>query len=112
MGRLIDAKDFDLRVANKSMTEVFPNWKELPQEVQDAVCKHAQHLHMLLETQPTIEAEPVVHAYWERYNENGDWRCSNCKGYHFHNGGMIKKYKRCPNCGAHMDLKEADNDPG
>ena len=62
-----------------------------------------------VEMAPTIEAEPVVHAYWERYNENGDWRCSHCKGYHFHNGGMIKKYKRCPNCGAHMDLKEADH---
>lgn len=60
MGRLIDAKDFDLRVAQKSMTEVFPNWTELPKEVQDAVCKHAQHLHMLLETQPTIDAEPVT----------------------------------------------------
>lgn len=71
-----------------------------------------------LELSPTIEAEPVVHAYWELYNENSDdywkrgWRCSHCKGYHFHNGGMIKKYKRCPNCGAHMDLKEADHDPG
>ena len=68
MGKLIDAKDFDLRVANKSMTEVFPNWKELPEEVQDAVCKHAQHLHMLLETQPTVDAVEVV-------------RCKDCQHF-------------------------------
>lgn len=63
----------------------------------------------------SLDVEPVVHAFWEIYNEDSDdywkrgWRCSHCKGYHFHNGGMIKKYKRCPNCGAHMDLKEADH---
>ena len=56
-----------------------------------------------IDAQPTIEAEPVVHAYWQIYNESGDWRCSHCKVYHFHNGAMIKKYKRCPNCGAKMD---------
>lgn len=54
-----------------------------------------------------VEIEPVVHAYWQPYDvaENGStlgWRCSHCKGYHFHNGGMRKKYKRCPACGAKM----------
>ena len=66
--RLIDANDFDLRVSQKKMTEVFPNWKELPVEVQDAVCKHAQHLHMLLETQHTVDAVEVV-------------RCKDCVSY-------------------------------
>lgn len=70
--RLIDANDFDLRVSQKKMTEVFPNWKELPVEVQDAVCKHAQHLHMLLETQHTVDAVEVVRCndcvYWEDGN--------------------------------------------
>lgn len=64
--RLIDAKAFDLRVSQKKMTEVFPNWKELHMEVQDAVCKHAQYLHMLLETQHTVDAVEVV-------------RCKDCK---------------------------------
>lgn len=68
MARLIDAKAFDLRVSQKKMSEVFPNWKELPQEVQDAVCKHAQHLHMLLETQPTVDAVEVV-------------RCKDCEHF-------------------------------
>lgn len=54
--RLIDAKAFDFRVSEKLMSEVFPNWVELPKEVQDAVCKHGQYLHMMLETQPTVDA--------------------------------------------------------
>lgn len=43
-----------------------------------------------IDRMPTIDAEPVVHAYWELYNENSDdywkkgWRCSHCRGYHFH----------------------------
>ena len=64
--RLIDAKDFDLRVSQKKMSEVFPNWKELPKEVQDAVCKHGEYIHMLLETQLTVDAVEVV-------------RCKDCK---------------------------------
>lgn len=55
--RLIDAKAFDLRLSQKKITEVFPDWKKLPQEVREAVCKYAQHFHMLLETQPTVDLE-------------------------------------------------------
>lgn len=86
--RLIDAKAFDLRVSQKKMTEVFPNWKELPVEVQDAVCKHAQHLHMLLETQHTVDAVEVV-------------RCRNCRafeaGVEYYGGGtkdLCRLFKR------------------
>ena len=64
--RLIDAKAFDLRVHQKSMLEVFPNWGELPKETQDMICKHGHHLHMLLETQATVDAVEVV-------------RCKDCK---------------------------------
>lgn len=55
-----------------------------------------------------VEIEPVVHAYWQLYKDEGHdnrsigWRCSHCRRYHFHNGAMRKKYKRCPNCGARM----------
>ena len=49
----------------------------------------------------------VEDAYWQPYKEDGGnrsqgWRCSYCKGYHFHNGEMRKKYKFCPNCGIRM----------
>ena len=32
--RLLDAKDFDLRVSQRSMTEVFPKWLQQPAEVE------------------------------------------------------------------------------
>lgn len=57
--RLIDAKAFHMRVAEGKMTDIFPDWKELPEEVQDMVCKHGQYLEMLLETQPTVDAVEV-----------------------------------------------------
>lgn len=104
--RLIDAKDFDLRVSQKKMTEVFPNWNELPKEVQDAVCKHAQHLHMLLETQPTIEAEPVVHGRWIRKGNKNE--CDQCGFFYY---SSRADYRRCPKCEAKMDLKEAHHEP-
>lgn len=65
-----------------------------------------------LSDQPIVDAVPVVHAYWQRYKEDSseiNFRCSHCKGYHFHNGAMRKKYKHCPNCGAKMD-QEADHE--
>lgn len=77
--RLINAKDFDLRVSKRKMTEIFPNWNELPKETQDAVCKHGQYLRMLLETQPTVDAVEVVHGHW---CWEGRFRaCSECGSY-------------------------------
>lgn len=53
-----------------------------------------------------VEAEPVVHARWERCFE--DWRhqtegdkCSACGFEHY--GIPIDHYLYCPNCGAKMD---------
>ena len=111
--RLIDAKDFDLRVSQKKMSEVFPNWNELPNEVQDAVCKHAQHLHMLLETQPTIDAVEVVHGRWVQCEDwDLDYECSVCGCYACENKyedyNVLTPY--CPNCGAKMDGERKDND--
>lgn len=55
---------------------------------------------------PTVEAEPVVHAYWEgRYEVNmnlGDWRlCTACGWDEW--GKPEKGSPFCPNCGARMD---------
>ena len=99
--RLIDAKDFDLRVSQKKMSDVFPNWRELPEEVQDAVCKHGQYIHMLLETQPTVDAVEVVHGHWIYHRDkNGikSCKCSECLTSY----GCIDT-PHCPNCGAIMD---------
>ena len=97
MTRLIDAKDFDYRVSQQPMTEVFPNWKELPIEIQDAVCKHARHLHTMLEAQPVVDAVPVVHGHWCEGNSRQP--CSVC----CYRG--MKSWNYCPNCGAKMDAQ-------
>lgn len=103
--RLIDATDFDLRVSQKTMMDVFPNWKELPEDVQVAVCKHAQHLHMLLETQPTVDAAPVVHGRWMW--EGRFKACSECGSYIDWNDTLgANHWSFCPYCGAKMDLED------
>ena len=57
----------------------------------------------MLESRPTIEAEPVKHGDWElRHVGHGHyWECSVC-----HKNPCIyvtKDTKFCPNCGAKMD---------
>ena len=76
----------------------------------------------IIESLPTVDAEPVVHAHWEEVygyvTPGGDpvWVCSNCgKGMHVW-GVEASTYNRdisdsrqwvaCPNCGAKMDEVE------
>lgn len=49
---------------------------------------------------PAADVEPVVHAHYI-VNFLGDSSCSQC-GEKF----LDSTYKRCPNCGAHMDEPE------
>lgn len=58
-----------------------------------------------IERIPSVEAEPVVHAHWERFKHPSGThgiRCSHCKTV---NG---RKSKHCPECGAHMDEEVAE----
>ena len=66
-----------------------------------------------LETAPTIEAKPVVHAHWSEVQcskNSVKWlhrvSCSNC-----HNEGH-KRYDYCPHCGAQMDEFATDTNVG
>lgn len=60
---------------------------------------------------PTVDAVPVVHAYWiiKPHGTYGQLRafCSAC-GKHSGIGGIVSNQKKpyCPNCGAIMDGKE------
>lgn len=58
-----------------------------------------------VELAPTIEAEPVIHAYWiKEQDEHGidrGWKCSNCRGSVYEM--TYEPYKGCPHCRAKMD---------
>ncbi len=61
-----------------------------------------------IENQPAAEAEPVVHARWEPSPfMPGYVRCSGCHNCHVADDWLDgKKWKRCPECGAHMCTEE------
>ena len=65
-----------------------------------------------IENAPTVDAEPVVHAYWiKEQDEHGidrGWKCSNCRGSVYEM--TYEPYKGCPHCRAKMDLKESDHE--
>ena len=50
---------------------------------------------------PTIDAAPVVHAYWDC--EGYSKQCTNCYSVI---GFMEPCYNYCPHCGAKMDVME------
>ena len=54
-----------------------------------------------IENAPTIDAVPVVHAYWKEHLGEGYTGCSKCDFIPY---SISDNY--CPNCGAKMDLKE------
>lgn len=55
-----------------------------------------------IETEPTVEAEPIKHGYWIMNNPYGIKCCSEC-GY----GQSTGAENYCPNCGAKMDVSES-----
>ena len=62
----------------------------------------------LIDSQPSIEAEPVVHGHWKKFDDSGRELaipyCSHCLHLPLRdNGYAIKLSSFCPNCGAKMD---------
>lgn len=66
---------------------------------------------------PAADVAPVVHGEWIESDLDKDCvTCSNCKRLKLNDRYAFTKLafedwglKFCPNCGARMDLKEADN---
>ena len=72
-----------------------------------------------IESAPTVDAEPVVHAHWVSYKGNDPkWlrddgesvfqKCSRCHTPYVRN--FLNHAKYCPNCGAIMDKEVPDNE--
>lgn len=64
-----------------------------------------------IESMPTIDAKPVVHARWLT-DEDDDVYCSHCQCNALFNNMQVNnepydyvESPRCPNCGAKMDEK-------
>lgn len=86
-------------------------------EIIKLICEGETHLdnlaegfceaYRVIQNMPTVDAVPVVHAYWIEY-ETMSWRhespkrrkyyrCSNCRT------ASAVRHKACPNCFARMD---------
>ena len=61
----------------------------------------------LIDEQPVVDAEPVIHAYWDYNGPNGSrgFRCSHCHLGVISRSDYYSSRKRnyCYNCGAKMD---------
>lgn len=73
----------------------------------DALCEGLVSNHpvaIAAKCAPTIEANPVVHAKWEKVNEwMPIYRCSECKERNLFRDGDNVLTNFCPHCNAKMD---------
>jgi len=109
--RLIDADEL-LQTEKLLDTDIIRNSKE-------ANWLYEQMLYDIANA-PTIDAQPVVHAYWQDTgleNSIGDLIvCSNCHYYYNPEKNAVEMGRLpyhptyCPNCGAKMDGKEERHD--
>ena len=79
----------------------------IPRDWDGRIDKTCEDALAAIEDAPTIEAEPVVHAYWiKEQDEHGidrGWKCSNCRGSVYEM--TYEPYEGCPHCRAKMDLE-------
>lgn len=102
--RLIDAEDIkDYWVESEGSKEEFIK-ENMPDdadytEYSEFFDKMLQAFKNVVDTSPTIDAEPVVHGHW--IQKEFDCVCSNCGSV---NGAFGMKY--CFDCGAKMDEEQ------
>lgn len=109
MDDLISRKALQLGLLNSTS---FPSFYPFPND--RAVEKRMinfDYVMQIVKEQPTIEAEPVRHGRWiERPNTKGQVYCSECGTLEKITDNNFKS-RRCPNCGAKMDLVEERHEP-
>ena len=95
--RLIDADALDEKLETIKM--------RYKAQGRDSVADDYNFVQTVLQTAPTMEAEMAVHAEWEPHPTlPGFVRCSACRDcITYDEWPDGKKWKRCPECGAHMD---------
>lgn len=83
-------------------------WKAITTRIEE-YCDIADLIE-IIETQPTVDAEPVKHGHWEKpqrhgvisYDEHAYAECSCCHKSQYLARGM----NYCPHCGADMRGRE------
>lgn len=89
-------------ISREALLEEF-RW--LASEASEARAAEYDEIIARIEAAEAVEAEPVVHAHWVPV-ECGTL-CSHCHrvfDHHFEvNHYRCVEFKRCPDCGAHMD---------
>ena len=82
-----------------------PSFEELYPEGHDAVDVEE------IENSPTVDAMPVVHGYWMKYEVDvaeHPWHCSHCGYCPPKFVSHIEDMKYCNHCGAKMDGEQKD----
>lgn len=90
------------RVALEKHLAELAHFNRLPRDTKELSVVDVEEL---IDHQRTVNAAPVVHAYWRRVLSKGcrnpDFVCNACDSFQMH----VTKY--CPNCGAFMDAAAA-----
>ena len=107
MARLIDADALiPLIQKDKIEGENLDIIKALGNGLQAETLNQACDRHIkIINSLPTIQAEPVRHGEWLWDDHYGHYKCSECKDFYPHNTTVILNngFKFCPNCGLKMD---------
>lgn len=101
MPRLIDADALMKVVEDRYLSacaQAKPNARKNGRGIHYGIAIGMNFVRNVINELPTIEAEPVRHAYWQELLGCGYTVCSACDyiPYSIHD-------KFCPNCGAKMD---------
>lgn len=69
-------------------------------------------IHSVIDLEPTVDAEPVIHGKWI-YGNDFHWYTASCSACGYQRRTDIKatgwnQWKYCPNCGAKMDERKEE----
>ena len=114
--RLIDADALMENLSVRYMTEIFPDWFEMPLEVREKIGLLGSTFKQAILNAPIIDAEPVRHGRWV-VDDLGHTYCSKCgerlpflhcyadepnSDFDEEWDEEIKETRYCPNCGTKM----------
>lgn len=73
------------------------------QKTGNLTVREMRDILMVIDSVPAADVEEVLRGYWIEYRRDGQMacRCSACGS----DPGVIYMYRRCPECGAHMDAE-------